>query len=108
LNREIRVTPASDPHFERLRLDRELARKDYESLRQKLKEAQEAQAIENRMIGTNLQTLDPAFLPDGPDTSRTETALYGLGFGLLVGIGAWLFQALRRSATGLLTPEMSH
>lgn len=108
LNRSVRGLPPADPHFDRLMLDRELARKDYESLRQKLAEAQEAQEIDNRKQGTNLQTLDPALLPDGPDTSRMEIALYGFGFGLLVGIVAWFFQALRRPATGLLTPETSH
>ena len=108
LNRTVRVLPPTDPKLDRLALDRDLARRDYESQRQKLTEAQEALEIENRKQGTNLQTLDPAFLPDGPDTSRMEMAFYGLGFGLLVGVVAWFFRALRRSATGLLTPETSH
>ena len=108
LNRNIRVLPPTDPHFERLTLDRELARKDYESLHQNLAEALVVEDIASRQLGSRIRILDPASSPEGPDTSRTETALYGLGFGLMVGIVVCFFRALKRSAAGLLTPEPSH
>ena len=90
LNSEIRGLSASDPRFDRLALDRELARKEYESVKQKLSEAEAMVDLTMRQMGWRLQLLDVAQPPDGPDVSRLQMALSGLGCGLLAGLIARL------------------
>jgi hypothetical protein len=105
LNREMRGLTATDPRFDRLTLDRELARKEYESSRQKLSEAQVSQDLTTNKMGWLLELRDPPSIPQGPDRSLTEIALYGLGGGLLLGFIAWIWAAVRRVPAVLLTPE---
>ncbi len=107
LNTQIRGLTPTDPLFDRLTLDRDLARKEYESLRQKLGEVQGLQEAEYRREGTNLGILDPASLPGSPDISATEIALYGLRCGLALGLIASLWLALRRASNGLLPAEIA-
>jgi len=101
LNSEIRGLTAANPRFDRLALDRELARKEYESVRQKLSEAEGIHELAFRQLGWRLLVLDPAQPPEGPDFSRLQMALSGLGCGLLAWLIARLLVAMR-SAPGVL------
>ena len=93
LNSEIRGLTAADPRFDRLALDRELALKEYESVWQKLSEAEGMHDLAIRQMGGRLLILDAAQPPEGPDFSRLQMALSGLGCGLLAGLIAWLLVA---------------
>jgi|SRR5579859_5153010 len=104
LNSEIRRLTAADPRFDRLALDRELARKEYESVRQKLSEAEGMYDLAIRQLGWRLLMLDVAQPPKGPDFSRLQMALSGLGCGLLAGLIAWLLIAMRSAHGVLLGP----
>jgi uncharacterized protein involved in exopolysaccharide biosynthesis len=105
LNREIRGLTAADPRFDRLALDRELARKEYESVKQKLSEAEALRDLAIRQMGWRLLVLDGAQPPQGPDVSRLRMALSGLGCGLLAGLIAWLLVAMRSAPSVSLGPE---
>jgi hypothetical protein len=104
LNSQVRGLTATDPRFDRLTLDRQMAQREYESMHEKLLEAQGAQELTNRREGRNLQILDAASLPEGLDIPEVM-ALYGLLGGLAVGIFASVLLALRRVSNGLLAPE---
>jgi hypothetical protein len=104
LNSQVRGLAATDPRFDRLTLDRQLAQREYEAMHEKLVEAQGAQELTNRREGRNLQILDPASLPESLDISEVM-ALYGLLGGLAVGVLASLLLSLRRAPSGLLAPE---
>lgn len=105
LNTTIRGLRSTDPHFDRLVLDRDLARKQYESLRQQLSDAERTQVLEILQKGSRLSVLEPAQVPTGPDVSRQQMELYGLGGGLLTGFIAWLLLAMHSIPRLLLTPE---
>lgn len=96
LNAQLRGISAADQRFEALNLDRDLARKHYETERQKLTQAQGLQEIDERQIGHTLSILDPASLPLDPDVPPAEVAMFGFGSGLLVGFLACLRPRLRR------------
>lgn len=95
LNTKIRGLTAAGPHFDRLALDRELARKEYESMRQKLSEAEALQDQALRQKGWRLEINEPANVPQTPDVSRLQLALSGLGGGLLIGFIVWIRAAMR-------------
>jgi len=81
----------TDRRYERAVLDRDLARKEYESLRQKFSEAETMEDLVGRGQSRDLQLLDPASLPQVPDTSPLLIVLSGLGAGLLIGLlSGWL------------------
>jgi uncharacterized protein involved in exopolysaccharide biosynthesis len=94
LNTEIRGLPAKDPHVDRLILDRELARKEYESVRQKLSEAEGVKDLTIRLKAAKIQFLEAAQMPQQPDVSRLQMELSGLGGGLLIGFLGWLLLAM--------------
>ena len=72
-------------------LDRDLARKEYESFRQKYSESESMVVLAERAQSRNLELLDPASLPQVPDTSPLLFVLGGLAAGLLIGLlSAWL------------------
>jgi len=91
LNSQVRAATPDDAHFDRLNLDRDLARREYESDRQKLSDAQ-------AMRGTTIEMLDPASLPLAPENSQASVALTGLACGLGIGLIATLWR-LRVLAT---------
>jgi len=106
LNAEVRGIEPSNPHYERMVLDRDLARKEYESVRQKYRDSQMVSAMEGRKMGRLLELLDPASLPPGPDTSPVAIALAGLGVGLLLGSLFALIRTIRR-IPALLLPQVA-
>lgn len=105
INTQIRGLTAADPRFDRLALDRELARKEYESAREKLGEAEVMEDLAIRQRAEKLQVLDPAHPPEGPDVSRSQVELCGLGCGILAGLIAWLLRGMRGGPSVLLAAE---
>jgi hypothetical protein len=105
MNSEIRGLTPANPRFDRLALDRELARKEYESVKQRLSEAEAMRDLAVRQMGERLLLLDAAQPPEGPDFSRLQMALSGLGCGVLAGLIAWLLVAMRSVPRVLLGPE---
>ncbi len=105
LNTTVRGLRSTDLHFDRLVLDRDLARKQYESLRQQLSDAERTRVLEIQQKGSRLLVLERAEVPTGPDISRSQMDLYGLGGGLLIGFITWLVLAMQSIPRLLLTPE---
>jgi len=90
LNSQNRALTTVYPYAERVALDRELARKEYEFLRQRLAEVRPARDLSERQEGRKLLILDATSLPEEPDTPATEMSFYGLGCGLALGLIAAL------------------
>jgi uncharacterized protein involved in exopolysaccharide biosynthesis len=95
LTAQLRALPDGAPRQERLQLDRDLARQEYESLRRKLSDAQVMLDLENRKQGITLLLLEPASLHLNPDTTPVWIVLTGLGAGLFVGIVVALWRTAR-------------
>jgi uncharacterized protein involved in exopolysaccharide biosynthesis len=102
LGAQLRSVEPASPHYERLMLDRELARKDYEALHEKLGASNLELSMEGRKMGRLLELLDPASLPQGPDTSPVMIALAGLVSGLVLGAFLALVRTLHRRPELLL------
>jgi hypothetical protein len=103
LNTALQGLAPTDRRFERAALDRDLARKEYESLREKYSESESIATLAARKQSRNLQLLDPASLPQFPETSPLPIVLTGLAAGLLIGLlSAWL-RTTRENPTRLLT-----
>jgi uncharacterized protein involved in exopolysaccharide biosynthesis len=91
LNAAMQGLVPTDRRYERAVLDRDLARKEYESLRQKYSDSEGMALLTARMQSRNLELLDPASLPQVPDTEPLWIVLGGLAAGLLIGLlSAWL------------------
>lgn len=91
LNAAMQGLAPADRGYERALLDRDLARKEYESLRQKYSESESMVLLAARKLSRNLEMLDPASLPQVPDTEPLWIVLSGLAGGLLIGLlSAWL------------------
>jgi len=103
LNTQLRGLSPADPRFDRLNLDREQVRKEYESLRQKLSDALVMQELFSRKQGRLLELLDPATPAVLPDTSPVTIALAGLAGGLGAGLIVVLWRALRGTSGGLVS-----
>ena len=73
-------------------------------MKQKLSEAEGMRDLARRQMGGRLLIFDPAQPPEGPDFSRLQMALSGLGCGLLAGLIAWLLVAMRSAPSALLGP----
>ena len=98
LNSQNRALTTVYPYAEHVALDRELARKEYEFLRQRLAEVRLARDLSERQEGRKLLILDATSLPEEPDTPATEMSFYGLGCGLALGLIAALWSSLRRTS----------
>ncbi len=101
----VKSTPASDPRYELLVLERDQKRKEYESAAQKLGTAETLKDLANRGQDVKLELLDAATLPYEPDTPPSVVGLIGLGCGLAVGLLSTLWRALRRTPPGFAVPE---
>jgi len=98
----VKATPATDPRYELLILERDQKRKEYESMAQKLGTAQILRDLASRGQDMRLELLDAASLPEEPDTPPWIAELIGLGCGLAIGLFITLWRALRR--TGAVEP----
>jgi uncharacterized protein involved in exopolysaccharide biosynthesis len=98
----VKATPATDPRYELLMLERDQNRKEYESMAQKLATVEILKDLASRGQDVRLELLDAASLPDEPDTPPWVIALIGLGCGLAVWLLTALWRVLRR--TGALKP----
>jgi hypothetical protein len=94
----VKATPASDPRYELLTLERDQKRKEYESVAQKHGTAEMLMDLANRGQDRTLQLLDAASLPEEPDTPPSVIELIGLGCGLAAGLLIELWRALRRTS----------
>jgi len=83
---KLRATPASDPQYPVLSLDRDLKRKEYESIGEKRAQASLLERLSERKQDRNLELLEPATLPDTPDTSPWFPRFGGL----ICGAALWL------------------
>lgn len=83
---KLRATPASDPQYSVLSLDRDLKRKEYESIGEKRAQASLLERLWDRKQDSNLELLEPATLPDNPDTSPWFPRFGGL----MCGAALWL------------------
>ncbi|MCC6540535.1 MAG: hypothetical protein IT162_23505 [Bryobacterales bacterium] len=83
----VRVARQDDPNLERLHLDRDLARRRYESLRTLLAEAQTLDDLEQRRQGPTMEVLDLPSLPERAEWPHrmllAASTLSGLVLGLL-------------------------
>lgn len=93
----VKATPASDPRYELLVLERDQERKQYELLAQKLQTAQLWKELAGRGQDARLELLDAASLPQQADTPLSIILLAGFGSGVVVGALGVLWQTLRRS-----------
>jgi len=101
----VKATPASDPRYELLVLERDQKRKEYESTAQKLGTAEMLRDLANRGQDSMLQLLDAASLPQEPDTPPSVVELIGLGCGLTIGLLITLRRALRPTPRGFDVPD---
>ena len=101
----VKATPAIDPRYELLVLERDQKRKEYESAAQKLGTAETLKDLANRGQDIQLQLLDAATLPQQPDTPPSSIWLVGLGCGLGVGLLTAIWRALRRTTPDFEVPS---
>lgn len=87
----VRAAKEGDPNLERLHLDRDLARRHYETIRAHWAEAQMMDDMEQRRQGPTMEVLDLPSLPERADWPHwiliAASTLVGLLLGLLTG---WL------------------
>jgi len=101
----VKATPATDPRYELLILERDQKRKEYESMAQKLGTAKILNDLASRGQDTRLELLDAATMPQEPDTPPWVIGLIGLGCGLAVGLLTALWRALRRTKPEIGVPS---
>src|SRR5207302_1795641 len=95
LNSRARSTPASDPLYDLLVLDRDQRKKEYEFVREKLSDVEAGGDAEERKLGWTMELLDPATLPEQPDTPVYTIWLTGLSAGLGLGMLLELWRVVR-------------
>src|SRR5579872_1382580 len=101
----VKATPATDPRYELLMLDRDQKRKEYESMTQKLGTVQILKDLASRGQDVRIELLDAPTLPFDPDTPPSVIGLIGLGCGLAIGFSLALWRALRRTPEGISIPR---
>jgi hypothetical protein len=101
----VKATPASDPRYELLMLERDQTRKEYESAAQKLGIAETLQEMEARGQGPRLELFDAATLPQEPDTPPSVIEFAGLGCGFALGLLTALRRALRPMTPNFEVPS---
>lgn len=104
-NARVKATPASDPRYELLVLERDQKRKEYEAAAQKLGTAKMLSDLANRGQDSTLELLDAPSLPREPGTARSAVGLIGLGCGLAVGLLTTPWRTLRRTPPGFSVPR---
>jgi uncharacterized protein involved in exopolysaccharide biosynthesis len=98
LNERVRVTPVSSPQYAALARSLDQKRKQLEAAEQKQAEAKELIDLYARKVDRTLELLDPASLPEQPDTSPWMIRLAGMGLGLGMGAVVAMWRTLRRSS----------
>jgi uncharacterized protein involved in exopolysaccharide biosynthesis len=97
LNERVRVTPVSSPQYAALARSLDQKRKQLEAAEQKQAEAKELMDLYARKVDRTLELLDPASLPEQPDTSPWMIRMAGMGLGLAMGAAVAMWRTLRRS-----------
>jgi len=88
LRSRVEDTPRTEQELSNLNRDYNKLSDNYTSLLSKQLEAQMAGRLEERWRGDRFRVLDPAHLPDKPDSPRPKRILsLGLVVGLLIGLG---------------------
>jgi len=83
----IQASPANGQKYEELLRDYALAKNDYNEKSQKKELSETSSTLEERKVGENLETLDPASLPEqASDPNRLLIAGAGVGLGLFFGV----------------------
>ncbi len=83
----IEASPANGQHYEELLRDYSLAKADYNEKSQKRDISQTSSNLEEQKVGENLETLDPASLPEAAaEPNRLLIAGAGVGLGLFCGV----------------------
>lgn len=83
----IETMPVNEQRYASLVRDYNIAKADYDEKAQKMAISQTSSNLEERKAGENLETLDPASLPEQPnEPNRLLWASAGVGLGLFLGV----------------------
>jgi uncharacterized protein involved in exopolysaccharide biosynthesis len=83
----IEAAPINEQRYEELQRDYKLAQADYNDKSQKKEISETSSNLEERKAGENLETLDPASLPEqASEPNRLLIAGAGTGLGLFLGV----------------------
>jgi polysaccharide chain length determinant protein (PEP-CTERM system associated) len=83
----IEASPANEQRYTALLRDYSLAKLDYDDKEKKKEMSETSSNLEERKAGENLETLDPASLPEqADDPNRLLIAGAGMGLGLFFGV----------------------
>jgi len=83
----IEASPANEQKYTALLRDYQLAKADYDDKEQKKEQSETSSNLEERKAGENLETLDPASLPEqASEPNRLLIAGAGTGLGLFFGV----------------------
>ncbi len=105
LNQQLLAMPPGDPRHDRIALDRDLAREEYESIHRKLANAQGLYELSGRREARTLALIDPPSLPVIPNTTQEQMALIGLAAGVALRLLFLLWRSLRGTSPVLPEPE---
>ena len=97
---------AAGPGAERLQLDRDLARKRYQTLREQVIEAEMISDMDEHKEGPTVEVLDLPSLPERPELSHMTILGAAAGVGLLLGLLAVWLRKLRRGAPALAAASL--
>ncbi|MBM3738194.1 MAG: hypothetical protein FJW39_20620 [Acidobacteria bacterium] len=94
------LTPLPAAASERQRIDHDIARREYESLKTKVHEARLLESLAGRRQGPIWEVLDVPSLPSNPETAEWQPAGVGAAAGLVLGLLALLvpWRMFRRPA----------
>ena len=83
----IETIPVNEQRFAGLQRDYAIAKADYDEKAKKMEASQTSSNLEERKAGENLETLDPASLPEqASEPNRLLIAGAGIGLGLFFGV----------------------
>jgi uncharacterized protein involved in exopolysaccharide biosynthesis len=83
----IEASPVNEQRYESLVRDYNIAKADYDDKAKKMEVSETSSDVEERKVGENLETLDPASLPEQPsEPNRLLMAAAGIGLGLFFGV----------------------
>lgn len=102
LNDRVEATAPSNPQYALLARSRDQKRKELEAAEQKHGEAETLLQLDARKLDRCLELMEPAMLPEQPDTSPRAIRLAGLAGGLSVWLLRELWLALRRASMDLV------
>jgi hypothetical protein len=98
----IQSTPQVEEQFKELTRDAQTSQGQYDSLRDKLNQAQQAADLQNRQEGETFSVLDAANLPDNPTFPKRRVFASG-GFAAGFALGLLLVALLEYKDTALRT-----